>query len=451
MNKRIANKSEGAVWPEALAVFLLFLAITQDGVDVLVEDLNLHKIVWSVLYFGSVLLVVRLFSVVPPIELLKRNFLYLVLVAIALSSMFWTIDQISTGKRLFHLSGQLLLAIGIAYTLKNSRFISFTFYFLSLNVVLSMVVAIMVPDVGVGPYKGVFAWQGLTYHKNNLAMLASLCMIFSFFYYLETKGSRLFLSTIIVAALSAIVVYKTNSATALVSLILTGAFAVALYLLSKKVRWLSFTVLFFPVFFALGIVLFLLIDPRLADLTQLVGRSETLTDRTEIWTESWKLTLDKPFSGYGFGTIFYPISDLAVHNHYTYFDVRHGDEPIVHAHNGFLTVSTQLGMPAAVIAIYIVMSMLFKNLYLYLSSLSLQSIGSSTLALFLFIYNLTEDTLFSPLDPLWTLFLVFLIMPHAKSEHVHASTRQYKRKRQSRRRSRRKADLQKIPKPAGVY
>ena len=403
MNKWIASKFEGAVWPEVLAIFLLFVAISQDGAGVIIKNADLHKIVWVVLYFGAAILVVRLFSVVPPTELLKRNFLYLVLVAIALSSTFWTIDQISTAKRLLHLSGQLLLAIGIAYTLRNSRFISFTFYFLSLYVVLSMVVEIAVPEVGVGPSNRVLPWKGLTFHKNTLGMFASLCLIYSFFYYLETKGRRHVLLIIVATTASAIVVHKAESATALVTLLLAGAFVVTLYLLSKKARWFSFTVLFLPVFFALGIVLFLLIDPRLADLTQLVGRSETLTNRTEIWAEAWRLTLDKPFAGHGFGTIFYPNNELAVHNHYEYFGVRDGDTPIVHAHNGFLTVSTQLGLPAAVIAICIVLSMLFINLYRYSSSLSLQSIVSSTLALFVFVYNLTEDTLFRPLDTLWTL------------------------------------------------
>lgn len=447
LTKAVANYLDRVSWPETLAAFLLCLAILQDGAGVLIKDLNLHKIVWYVMYFGGALLVAHLFRVVPPTKLLKKNILYLVLVGIALSSTFWTIDQISTIKRLFHLSGQLLLVFGIGYTLKNTRFVTFTYYFLLLNVVLSAVVAIMIPEVGVGQYKGEDAWHGLTYNKNTLGMLSSLCVIFSFFYYMAAKGSLHISSAIAVAFLSVLVAHKTDSATALICLIIAGVYAVVLHLLSNTIRWFSFSVLFFPVFVALALVLLLLVDLRFADITQLVGRSDTLTNRTEIWAESWELTLDKPLAGYGFGTIFYPYSDIAVYNHYEYFDVRHGDAPIIHAHNGFLTVSTQLGMPAAVIAIYIVLSMLVKNLYRYLYSLSFQSIVSSTLALFLFVYNFAEDTLFRPQDTLWTLFLILLVMPYTNSGHLHARKNQNQRKRQLKKKSRRKLTRRKTRKP----
>ena len=436
--KHATNTSKWAGWPQASAVLLLFLAISQDGAGVLIKDLNLHKIIWYLLYFGGSLLVVRLFRSVSPAELLKRNLLYLVLVGIALSSTLWTIDQISTIKRLFHLSGQLLLVLGIGYTLKNVSFIKFTYFCLWFNVALSLVVAMSFPEIGVGQYKGVDAWHGLTYNKNTLGMFASLCVIYSFFYYMVTEGRRHVLCAIVGAALSVFVVHKTDSATALICLALVGGYVVTLYLLSKTVRWFSFTVLFTPVFLALGIVLLMLVELRFADITELVGRSDTLTNRTEIWAESWELTLDKPLAGYGFGTIFYPYNDFAVYNHYEYFNVRHGDAPIVHAHNGFLTVSTQLGMPAAVIAIYIVLSMLFRNLYRYLKSLSLQSIVSSTLALFVFVYNFAEDTLFRPQDTLWTIFLVFLVMPVTASDHLHTGARLDRRKKHLKKKGRRK-------------
>ena len=56
MNKWIASKFEGAVWPEVLAIFLLFVAISQDGAGVIIKNADLHKIVWVVLYFGAAIL-----------------------------------------------------------------------------------------------------------------------------------------------------------------------------------------------------------------------------------------------------------------------------------------------------------------------------------------------------------------------------------------------------------
>jgi len=95
------------------------------------------------------------------------------------------------------------------------------------------------------------------------------------------------------------------------------------------------------------------------DTAEIVGRTGDLTGRGEVWRQTWKLIMEKPLTGYGYGSIWFPTdATLWIQQSLTDFTWV-----VYHAHNGFLQVASEIGLPLAVIALLMVAQQLIEILY----------------------------------------------------------------------------------------
>jgi len=92
---------------------------------------------------------------------------------------------------------------------------------------------------------------------------------------------------------------------------------------------------------------------------ELIGRSGDLTGRGEVWTQTWKLILDKPLTGYGYGTLWYP-TERSQHIQQSLLDFTW---LVFHAHNGFLQVASEIGLPLAFVALLMVLQQMVEIVY----------------------------------------------------------------------------------------
>lgn len=189
-----------------------------------------------------------------------------------------------------------------------------------------------------GRWSGLEMWTGVTDQKNQLGRL---CMITAFFllwalyqHWRERPhvGDRYEVwADVSVVFLALYLLVGSNSSTSLATLIV----GIATYL---GLEWLRKMKLKLPQTALLALVIFLigfgastpfLGGSNIATLSSELGRDETLTGRTDVWTEVLPARQQQPLLGYGFGSF--------------WTAARRARYEIPTAHNGYLDILLELG------------------------------------------------------------------------------------------------------------
>lgn len=323
------------------------------------------------------------------------------ILVIALVSVTWSIDPTLTLQRAIHLAGSSLVGFWFGYRFGPKYFFSTLTWAFSILVIGGALFALLLPDYGLGLYEGAYVWEGLESNKNAFGLTAAIAAAYFALGLLTGRMSRIFCLCMIVISL--IVLINANSATSLVSLIAALVIGVLFY----GVAWLRLHPLIaFVLLCVIGSIAWLVTTYMPADLiTDLVGRSSSLTGRTDLWDAAWGLIEERPWLGYGYGSIWFP---------------RPGSEAVQesllritwlahHAHNSFLHVASELGIPAAAIAVALLPISLAHSVYLYARHASLFGLfGLVFIALFT-VGNLTEVRIFVDRSMHWILFVAIVV------------------------------------------
>lgn len=269
-------------------------------------------------------------------------------------SVAWSIDSSLTIERSVHLVGTTLVALYIGFSLPLNQILKTSAVVLSLIMITSIVAALLVPELGLEEYQGRLVWAGTLASKNtlgfwaaiNFLLCASLC-----FWTIPTAHRLLYVAG---ALLSLLCLYNSVSATSLLALLTGGA--VMLYLhaaFSLRLSMLAMTFLAALVLCMLGMAFFFI------DTAELIGRSGDMTGRGEVWAQTWKLILERPLTGYGYGTIWYPTDDtLWIQKTLTDFSWT-----VFHAHNGLLQLASEIGLPLTALALIMIAQQLVEIVY----------------------------------------------------------------------------------------
>lgn len=393
--------------------------------------INPLKYLWYMLYLGAA---VHLFfnTKRPSLGYIAgKNRLLIIVVALAVLSILWTLDPNSTLKRSFHLIGTLFLAMSIGLWFPLNRLVTLCFSLFLISLLANLIAIYLAPQLTIADHKGDLVWQGLTGHKNTLGALCSIGATVSLLYSILHNRWQNILIGFLGFLLCFYMLLQTESATALICLIACVLYLAVMLGGNLYKNWFAFSIVMLPIMFSILVTLLMLGDINIGSFAALLDKNDTLTGRTPIWVESWELNKQRPFLGYGFGTIWYQNNDTAIDIHYELLKLRYGDEPIVHAHNGFLTLSNQIGIPAGIASVALLMISFTSKFFSFLRSNSSHHLVLGTLALYVIIYNITEDCLFRPQNIIWLLYLIFLVNQHSTIKQK----KRKKRKRKSRRRT----------------
>jgi hypothetical protein len=141
------------------------------------------------------------------------------------------------------------------------------------------------------------------------------------------------------------------------------------------------------------------------ETAELVGRTNDLTGRGEVWRQTWKLILDKPLTGVGYGSLWYPTDDtIWIQQSLTDFTWV-----VYHAHNGLLQVASEVGLPLAMIALLMVAQQLIEIFYCQYER---QQVGVLFVLAFVTAYlisNFTEARFLVNRELFWIFFLALPI------------------------------------------
>lgn len=297
-----------------------------------------------IIYFGGV--VISGFGDVRPkiIETIFKPNAFSISLLFIIVSVIWSYDPLESFRRIIALIGTTLFGVAVAVYFGRDQFIILLRDSLFYVVICSVLLALLVPNVGThvgGEFDGL--WKGALSFKNQAGWLASLfCLIWL---YAPPASRLLWLFGLMVGF---VFLLNTGSATGFISFL----FGLVVYLFMRFIRVFKKGLIgSVVVVFALAVLLAVYVASNLEYLLGLLGKDLTLTGRLSIWLALIPYVSDKLLIGYGYSSFWPNVED--------FFGYSWMAE-INHAHNGFVELLVDLGVLGLFICSFFLVAFLIR-------------------------------------------------------------------------------------------
>ena len=330
---------------------------------------------------------------------MRRMPLFWVVLGLALASALWSFDPLLTLRKAGWLWATTLVGLALGYLLSPRVLMGALFWAFAIVLSAALAAALLFPDYGI--FNSM--WKGTTPHHTDFGLVAAGAALFALVGLLFGRIER-FLALPMLGLAAACVVLST-SATALVVLV-AGLCVVLAFTGGRRLRLAaSLVAVLVPIGMAGTAAIGLHQWER---TTSLLNKDVTATDRTSIWRDAIRIIEHRPLTGFGYGAVF-GLYDQS------YFPERATLTWASHAHNGYLQVATQLGLPALGAAVALLIRTLLHAVLGFVrwsSPFALFAIGYGFMFL---ILNFAEARLFEHGLFEW---LVFAALAAALARHA---------------------------------
>ncbi len=284
----------------------------------------------------------------------RYRILLVVLLVGTVVSIGWSVAPGVSAERVVYLLGGSVVAVYLGFMVPLLTILRISAGVLGFIMVMSLVAALALPEMAIENYEGQRVWRGILNDKNTLGFWSAISVLL--FLTISDSVNTLIVRMLcyLLALISLLVLIMSDSATSLLAMVVAGSLSLYLYLAYRFqlgfVRMAVMAVLFVGL---IGLVI------TNIDTAELLGRSGDLTGRGEVWAQTWKLIMKEPVTGYGYGTLWWPNDDTVwIQQRYTDFTWL-----VYHAHNGFLQVASEVGLPLSVVALLMVVQQLIEIFY----------------------------------------------------------------------------------------
>ncbi len=286
--------------------------------------------------------------------MVRYRILLVILLLGTIVSIAWSVEPAVSAERTVHLLGSSVIAIYIGFMVPLLTILRISACALAFVMLASLGSATVLPELGIENYEGQLVWKGILSSKNSLGFWSAISVLL-FLTISESLNSFMMRALCWLLALASLaVLIKSDSATSLLAMVVAGSLSLYLYIAFRFqlgfARMIVMAVLF------VGLVGILISN---IDTAGLLGRSGDLTGRGEVWQQTWKLIIEQPLTGYGYGALWFP-NDDTIHVQQKLTDFTW---VVYHAHNGFLQVASEIGLPLSVIALLMVVQQLIEIFY----------------------------------------------------------------------------------------
>ena len=378
--------------------FLFFAALILSNIPVLFLPIwLLPQIVFPVAFLWIVFTVFVIYKLMRKnlstsfLIVLKENWLIFPFVIYSAVSLSWSVaPEISIARWLTLICTIVFCGyIGVQYSLSqiSDALAMFGAYLLMLCVAM----IISVPDVGIMNYYSIQgAWKGIFWHKNHMGLIATFFNVLFLLKLLISykRDIKEFVVWCLLYLFSLILIYKTDSVAAYMTLILMHGFIfLALGYLKYKDKLTKSHYLFMLLLLAgFGFVVFINADFVLG----LFNRNATLTGRVPMWSHLFDLYLSKrPFLGYGFNGFWHVLSHEVVMG-----EVAHYPDPIIISDNGFIDMLISGGFIGLFLFAIFYFGIWQRVVKFSFQARSIIDLFPIVLMVYIFLANLTWSLLF---------------------------------------------------------
>jgi exopolysaccharide production protein ExoQ len=270
----------------------------------------------------------------------RKNWPIIMLLLLMFTSALWSEDPGLTVRRVVTLASTFVVGLYLATRFAVREVLDLAALALIAVAVSSAVVAVLLPEHGIGA--GVFAgeWRGIYPHKQMLGMHMALGVLLCTVLALDSPGRRrvMFWPG---AILCGVLTVLSGSATA-VFVMLVSLSALPLLRLLQRRGLVGLTVVTFVVSFGICVAL-VVFDQSEVILAQL-GKESTLTGRLPLWNYVVERIAERPLLGYGYNGFWLGTTGPSE----SVLLVTGGWYPW-HAHNGWLQLCLDVGLVGLVV------------------------------------------------------------------------------------------------------
>jgi exopolysaccharide production protein ExoQ len=307
----------------------------------------------------------------------------ILLVGLAGTSLMWSLDPGVTARRTTGLLLTLAIGTVIPRLMSLHDLLAVLAAVCAMISVSSLVYLVALPGLASDPVTP-SALRGVFTTKNELGRFEAFSVVVLLLYAMRAPASRRRLAMAGIA-LAVVELALSHSATGLIVSALIVPLALTFEDFRRRrlevLKWLLPTSVLVA---TAGLAAFTLLE--LAGITRLVGRSDTLTGRVELWQLVIQTAQHKPWLGYGYQAFWVTAGGPAdAIRQLLPFDVPH-------AHNGFLDLWLELGLAGVLLMVLYLVTSCFRSWRAMMTG-SEAGLVSLTLISFLVMSNLTESNL----------------------------------------------------------
>lgn len=333
------------------------------------------------------------------INVLTRDKLLLLLVVVALCSLFWSVSPEVTLRRSVALVGTTAIGAYLATRYTVGGQLRLLAWALGMAALLSLAFGLLLPSYGISSdplFQG--DWQGIYNHKNALG--SDMALGAMVFFILTTSSHERRWLTWGGSGLAICLLLLSDSKTAVVVLL---CFLV-LWPVYRALRWrytLMVPLLIFVVVLGAGLITWVWSN---ADIVLgSLGRDATLSGRTELWSLVLDKVWERPWLGYGYSGFWQGLQGES-----SYIWLMTGSE-VPAADNGFLDLWLDLGLLGL-----IVFALGFSLAFLRaLAWTRIRRTGEGIWPLafltFVLLYSTTESVILKQNNTLWILYVATVL------------------------------------------
>jgi O-antigen ligase len=369
---------------------------------------GMNGVVSPLLMLGGLFAIGLILSSPRCMALLSRCWPLLVLCGLALVSTAWSVNPSGTLNRAIQYTFGTLLGVAMMGTLGSREGLRLIIRSLSLLCVLSLIWAVLLPDLGVHqPYEQAQTvhaglWRGVFSHKISLGTLGGVTFGLLLFYGWRAFSNWIFYPVSLVV--SAICLVMSGSATGVMSAIVMATLLFVSYRVVRqgaRVRRPLVRI----ITLSLSLIVASTFSGALDNLVVLLGRSSDLTGRAEYWPHVLDfIHADNRLLGYGY-------------SQFSYVGVAIQDNAGMYlgeAHNGFLEMVVDFGYPGALIVVLV----FFHLLWRMGRELTLAPVYAARMAVFPFSLTATllvssyAESIILEYRGMWTMLLTVAVCLH---------------------------------------
>jgi exopolysaccharide production protein ExoQ len=359
-----------------------------------------NQVLWSAMYLAA------------GVRLIQMGVLRQVLIKLApiwafcflmLLSAVWSVDSWTTVTNSIELLGTTVVGCYLATRFTQPDFLRILALTFSLVAALSFMFIFAFPGrahefYGSGPWVGMFPEKNALGASMALGLLSLGALIRS-----SSGGIRIY--ALIASVACGVLLWGTNSMTAMLDL------AAVLAVIAALSMWTSKRLGIFGKILCIGLAIIAIIayvsDFSVHTVLSLVGRSDNLSGRGEMWPYVQAAIADRSMLGYGYNAFFH--SDIA--RGYFSTVVAFGNAPPYHAHNSFYQITIDGGFVALLVFCVALLFGTWNAIKYCLSGSGMAAFWPLQIILFLLIGSADETYFGNPNSFEWILFMAACIYP----------------------------------------
>jgi exopolysaccharide production protein ExoQ len=338
--------------------------------------------------------------------LMKEKWLIL-LMGLAILSVFWTTAPEVTPRRLVGLVGTTMVGFYLAARYDLKQQMDLLAWTMGIAIGLSFMFALLLPRYGVmgGLHAG--DWRGIYYHKNVLGKIMTLSITLFWLLLRHTKGNPISLWLgLIFSSLLLILTTSTSSIINAMALVISSG---VLATLGWRYRLMIPTVLLMLV---ISSGLSFWASQSAEFIFSLFGKDATLTGRTDIWLSVIRMINQHPWWGYGFSGFWNGrLSEAAT----VWRDVRwHAP----HSHNGYLDLWLDLGFVGVALFTISFWNALLRSIVWIRLVKTPDQLWPIMFLIYFTLANVTESSLLSQNNIYWVFYVAIALSLRSRPETV---------------------------------